>query len=397
MSMDEKTLFIDCFSGVSGDMFVAALIDAGVGSLELLRDELHKLPLEGWDIKLESVRSSGIAASRFDVRVVGEKQQPRSLADIQDLLTASKLSDSVKSSSLAIFSRVGRAEAEAHGQTLETVHFHEVGMVDSIIDIVGACILMDELDPAEVVCSPVEMGSGMVDTKHGPMPIPAPAAANLLKGVPVMQGGEECELTTPTGAALVTYFADRFGPMPPMEIEEVGYGSGTHETKRGPNLLRFVVGRRSDAGVAEEIEQMVLVETNIDDSTAEELGHLVELLMEAGANDAWLTPVIMKKGRPGVTVSVLCPPGDIERFAEILFRESSTFGVRVSHIERHCLERRIESVTTAYGDIRVKVGRLRGEVMSAAPEYEDCRRAAAEHAVPLKEVYRAASEALGKS
>jgi hypothetical protein len=394
--MKDKTLFIDCFSGVSGDMFVAALLDSGVGSLELLRDELHKMPIEGWDIKLEVVRPSGIAATRFNVRVVGEKQKPRSLSDIHDLISASKLSESVKSSSLAIFSRVGRAEAEAHGQTLETVHFHEVGMVDSIIDIVGACILMDELAPKEIVCSPVEMGSGMVDTKHGPMPVPAPAAAILLKGAPVMQGVEECELTTPTGAALVTYFADRYGPMPPMEIEEVGYGSGTHETKQRPDLLRFVIGKSSGAGVAEEIEQMALIESNIDDSTAEELAHLAEKLMEAGANDVWLTPIIMKKGRPGVTVSVLCPQGDIENYTDIIFSESSTFGVRVSHLERHCLERHMETVSTQYGDIQVKVGLLRGRVMSASPEYEDCRRAAAEHGVALQIIYDAATAAAGE-
>lgn len=391
--MEEKTLYIDCFSGVSGDMFVAALLDLGVGSRDLLQVELEKLAIDGWEISLESARPSGIAASRFKVSVVEEQQSPRSLADIEDLISSSKLAESVKSSCLAIFSRVGRAEAEAHGQTLETVHFHEVGMVDSIIDIVSACILMEKLAPMEVVCSRVELGSGMVDTKHGPMPVPAPAAAILLKGIPVMQGAEQCELTTPTGAALVTYFTDRFGPMPPLAIEAIGYGSGTNITTSRPNLLRFISGRRSGSGFDGEVETMALIETNIDDSTGEDLAHLVEKLMAAGANDAWLTPIIMKKGRPGVTVSVLCIPGDIEKFSDIIFRESSTFGVRVSHIERHCLERRRETVTTAFGDIQVKVGFLCGKVVSFSPEYEDCRRAATEHEVALKTVFSAARAA----
>lgn len=394
--MKQKTLFIDCISGVSGDMFVAALLDLGVGSLELLRDELGKLAIEGWEIGLESIRVSGIAASRFLVSVEGEKQSPRSLADINDLLSASRLSGRVKSRCLAIFSRVGRAEAEAHGQSLETVHFHEIGMVDSIIDIVSASILMEELAPAEVVCSPVEMGSGMVDTRHGLMPVPAPATAILLRGVPVMQGVEECELTTPTGAALVTYYADRFSRMPPMAIEGIGCSSGSHETKYRPNLLRFFLGEAFSASVADEVEAMALIETNIDDSTAEELAHLAQKLLDAGANDAWLTPVIMKKGRPGMTVSVLCPNGGIEKFSELIFAESSTFGIRVSEVERHCLERRLESVSTPYGEIQVKVGLLHGKVITVSPEFEDCRRAAAENGVALKEVFTAARSAADK-
>lgn len=394
MVMREKTLFIDCLAGVSGDMFVAALLDLGAGSLELLRGELAKLAVDGWEIELETVRPSGIAARRFVVKVEGEKQAPRSQANIADLISSSKLEEKVKSHCLAIFSRVARAEAEAHGQTLETVHFHEVGMVDSIIDIVSACILMEELAPAEVICSAVEMGSGMVDTKHGPMPIPAPAAAVLLKGVPVMQGVEKCELTTPTGAALATYFSDEFSPMPPMVIEKIGYGSGNNVTTHGPNLLRFMLGRRSGDGAGAEIEPMTLIESNVDDSTPEELASLMEKLMEAGARDAWLTPVIMKKGRPGVTVAILCSEGDIKRLSDMVFRESSTFGVRLSRIERHCLERRLEKVSTPYGEIQVKVGLLGGRTITVSPEYEDCRRAAAERGAPLKDVYAAARSAL---
>ncbi|RJQ42346.1 MAG: nickel pincer cofactor biosynthesis protein LarC [Gaiellales bacterium] len=390
MTMERKTLFIDCFSGVSGDMFVAALLDLGVGSIDMLREELGRLDLEGWEVELERVRPSGIAASRFIVRVAGEKQEPRSLSDINDLISSSRLSENVKSRCLAIFSRVGRAEAEAHGHSLQEVHFHEVGMVDSIIDIVSACLLMEELAPAEVICSPVEMGSGMVDTKHGLMPVPAPATEILLRGVPVAHGGEECELTTPTGAALVGFFTDSFEPLPAMRIEAIGYGSGTRETQR-PNVIRFLLGERASGdGGAEEVEHMVQLETNIDDSTPELLASMVEEMMAQGANDAWLTPVIMKKGRPGVQVSVLCPRGALDRFMDLFFSQSSTFGVRVREVERHCLERRLDTVGTDYGFIRVKKGLRRGRVVTAAPEYEDCRRAAREHGVPLKVVYEAA-------
>ncbi len=392
-----STVYIDCFSGVAGDMFVGALLDAGAGSLELLNKELGKVDIDGWSIATEAVKVSGIAATRFSVIIEGEEQEPRSLSDIEELIASSELSEKVRSHCLAIFGRVARAEAKAHGESLQTVHFHEVGMMDSIIDIVSTCVLFEELKPREVFCSPVALGSGTVQTRHGIMPVPSPATALLLKGVPVFQGAERHELATPTGAALLSYFARSFGTLPTMKLEGVGYGAGTHETK-GPNLLRMVIGeRRTETAAFEpggEIDEQMLIETNIDDSIPEQLAYLVEQLLAADAADAWLTPIIMKKGRPGVVLSVLCPIDHAERLIDIVFRESSTFGVRIQKLERHCLERRLESVDTPYGPIQVKVGKWRGREVTISPEYEDCRAAAAKHGVALEAVYEAARNAL---
>src|SRR5665648_46612 len=227
--MSGPTLYIDCFSGVAGDMFVGALLDAGAGSLGLLQAELEKVDFDGWSIATEPIKVSGIAATRFSVIIEGEEQEPRSLSDIEELIASSGLSEKVRSHCLAIFGRVARAEARAHGESLQTVHFHEVGMVDSIIDIISTCVLFEELKPREVYCSPVALGSGTVKTRHGIMPVPSPATALLLKGLPVLQGGERQELATPTGAALVSYFARSFGALPPMNLKETGYGSGTRE------------------------------------------------------------------------------------------------------------------------------------------------------------------------
>lgn len=396
-AMAGQTLYIDCFSGVAGDMFVGALLDLGVGSLELLRTELGKLDMDGWAIETDSIRVSGLAATRFLVNVDVEAQEPRSLTDIEELIARSGLSEKVRSKCVAIFGRVARAEAKAHGESLETVHFHEVGMVDSIIDIVSTCVLFEELQPEEVYCSPVALGSGTVKTAHGLMPVPSPATALLLKGIPVLQGAEHQELATPTGAALVAYFGRYFGYLPTMKLGPVGYGAGTRVTK-GPNLLRLILGERTGgagkAGVGEEIEQQVLLETNIDDSTPEQLAFLAERLLDEGAADVWMTPVVMKKSRPGVVLSVLCPVEEVEGSLDLIFTESSTFGVRVGNVERHCIERRIEKVVTRYGTIQVKIGVWKKRVITISPEYEDCRSAALEHGVPIAVVYDAARAAV---
>ncbi len=390
--MSDNILYFDCFSGVAGDMFVAALLDMGVGSVDFLRGELEKIDLEGWSITAEATKVSGIAATRFRVELSGEEQEPRSLADIQALIASSGLDEKIRSSVMAVFSRVARAEAAAHGETLETVHFHEVGMVDSIIDIVCACLLVNELSPFRIVTSPVALGQGVVDTRHGVMPVPAPATTMLLMGVPVVQGAERCELATPTGAALVAYFADDYGPLPAMRLDGVGYGAGTREGGSA-NLLRVLSGKIDVTGDPELVEQQVILETNIDDSTPEELAYLVEKLLADGAADAWMTPLIMKKGRPGVMLSVLCSYRDIERTLDTIFEESSTFGVRIDTVERHCLERCMEKVKTPYGTISVKVGHRHGRNVTISPEYEDCRRAAREHGVTLRTVFEAARKA----
>ncbi len=391
-----QTLFLDCFSGIAGDMFAAALLDLGAGSLELLRAELAKLDLDGWSISLKKVTAAGVAASRFVV-TLGREEEPRSLAAIEDLLAGSRLAESVRSHCLAIFGGLARAEAEAHGETLETVHFHELGMVDSIIDIVSSCILVELLAPKEIIVSPLALGSGTVETRHGRMPVPAPAAAVLLKEIPVFQGPGRGELTTPTGAALVSYLADSFGPLPMMKMNRVGYGAGSEARRgggeKGRSLLRLILGQRAGAAADEQIERQVLLETNIDDCTPEQLAYLAERLLGAGAADAWLAPVLMKKGRPGVLLSVLCPPGDEGKHLDLIFSESSTFGVRIGDVERHCLQRRVEAVETRHGTVMVKVGSWRGRAVTISPEYEDCRRISLEKGVPLAAVYDAARQA----
>lgn len=391
--MSDNTLFFDCFSGVAGDMFVAAMLDMGVGSIDFLKSELGHLGLEGWSIATEPVKASGIAATRFKVELSEEEQEPRSFNDIETLISTSGLKPNIRSSALAVFGRVARAEAVAHGETLDTVHFHEVGMLDSIIDIVSACLLVDKLAPQEIVTSPIALGTGTVETKHGEVPVPAPATASLLMGIPVVSGAYQCELATPTGAALIAYFADRYGPMPAMTLGAIGYGAGTMVTD-GPNMLRVMSGKVDITGTPEQVEPQVLLETNIDDSTPEELAYLVERILSSGASDAWLTPVIMKKGRPGVLLSVLCGHAYIEKNLDLIFEESSTFGVRIDVVERHCLERRVEKVRTPYGTIRIKVGHRHGKDVTVSPEYEDCRQAAERHGVTLRAVFDAAKKAL---
>lgn len=394
MPMHGKILYIDCFSGVSGDMFAGAVLDLGVGSIDLLEAELYKLDLHGWSLSLERASVSGISAGRFRVNV-SDGQEPRDLEDIRNLISSSGLAEKVEADCLAVFQRLAEAEAEAHGESPKSVHFHEVGMVDSIVDVVSACVLMEEFSPAQVVCSPVALGSGTVETAHGKMPVPAPATVNLLKGVPVLQGGEGRELTTPTGAALVSHFSDSFGSLPAMRIERVGYGAGTGETA-GPNLLRVMAGEQTGHSAGGVVEHQMMLKTSIDDSTPEGLAHLTEKLLKCGATDAWITPVVMKKGRPGAVLSVLCRNGDVDSMLDLIFRESSTFGVRTSSVERHCLERRLETAETEYGPVRIKTGSWRGRQVTVSPEYEDCRLAAEKHGVPLKAVYEAAYRAAGK-
>lgn len=378
-------------------MLVAALLDMGAGSIAQLRQKLSLMGLEGWDIGVEKTSVNGIAASRFLVEVDERGHKHRSLADIEKIISGADLGERVKARALATFARLAAAEAAAHGEAADEVLFHEVGMTDSIIDVVSACILLEAVDPDDVVSSTVMLGSGVVQTRHGIMPVPAPATLNLLKDVPVMQGNEPMELTTPTGAALLREFASRFGPLPPLKASAVGYGAGTRKTEQRPNLLRIIYGEAASeankpAG-GRPLEEQLLLESNIDDSTPEQLAFLVERLMAAGATDTWMDPVIMKKGRPGVVLSVLCPDGLLDRLADIVFMESTTFGMRLSRVERLCLDRRVEEVRTPYGEISVKIGIWKGRAVSISPEYEDCRRAALEHGAPIAEVFGAAKSA----
>jgi hypothetical protein len=378
-------LYIDCANGAAGDMLLGALVDLGL-PLEALQAELAKLPLGGYRLEAQRVQRSGLSAAKVDVRVDGHEHHHRGLDDLLRLLDASALSSEVQQRCAGLFRRLAQAEAAVHGTTPERIHFHEVGAVDSIVDIVGATWGLMSLGAARCVASPLNLGSGRVTMAHGTFPVPPPATARLVQGVPVTADGDG-ELSTPTGALLVTEFATSYGPLPPMRPRAVGYGAGTRDTPGRPNALRLIVG---DEGPAAGRERVLLLEAQVDDMSPQLVGALIELLLGAGALDAWATPVHMKKGRPGLLLSALTPPERRAALEELLFRESTTLGVRALEAERALLEREVVPVETPYGRVGVKLGRRDGRVYNAQPEFDDCRRAAETHGVPIKEVHAAA-------
>jgi uncharacterized protein (TIGR00299 family) protein len=371
-----KLCYIDAFSGISGDMTVGALLDAGA-DFNALNDALSSLGTEA-TFRFERTKRKGIAAGKFHVDGTDSKAH-RHLHHIEKMINDSGLSDRVKSNSLAVFRRLAQSESKMHATTIEKVHFHEVGAVDSICDIVGACFCLDNLGVDALHCSPINVGSGTVRTEHGILPIPAPATADLLIGKPIYSRGPEVELTTPTGAAIVSTLAGGFGPMPPMSITSAGYGAGDKDFPDHANVVRVLIGQATGAT---ESTTVVVIEANIDDSTPELLGYAMEKLLEAGALDVSFTPIQMKKNRPGSKLSVVCEPEKREALAEIVLRETSSLGVRMYNAERRVQSRRIVHVTTPYGPVRVKIS----QTGAAAPEFEDCRQLAASHNVPLKQV-----------
>jgi uncharacterized protein (TIGR00299 family) protein len=386
--MQEKVLFIDCASGVSGDMLLGALLDLGV-PLAAMKRELSKLQVSGF--RLTRSRGTRGGVSGTELRVVTPRDRGyRHWSDFERILRRSRLSSEVKSRSLALLRRLFEAEAEVHGETAESVHLHELGSLDTLVDVVGALAGLDQLGVSEVICSEVNVGGGYVETEHGRMTVPAPATALLLEGAPVFSDGEDFERTTPTGALLVTGLSTRFGAFPGMTLRKIGYGLGTKDPDDGrPNALRLVLGERERGGS----ETVLVLEATIDDMTPEQMGYLQERLLEV-ALDAFLTPVIMKKTRPGVNVTVIARPEAREKVSEILFTEGTTLGVRHHEVRREALERRFVSAVTRYGKVRVKEGILAGKVVNRAPELEDCRKLATRKKVPLKEVQRAAIQAL---
>ncbi len=378
--------YLDCFSGISGDMLLAALMDAGL-PIDTLQSELSRLDLQGWSIESQKVARAGLACTKVNV-VLEKKEQPcRRLRDIKLIIDRASLSDSVKQKSIAIFERLARAEAAVHGTTMDDVHFHEVGAVDAIIDIVGAVIGLEHLGVSEIICSPINLGSGSIHTEHGRLPVPAPATAELLKGVPVYSSYISHELTTPTGAVIVSEMSSMFGPMPQMIIRQIGCGAGALDIPVHPNILRIFIG---EASQKYEEDTSVLIETNIDDLNPQIYDHLLERLMKAGALDVFFTPVIMKKGRPGILVSALTDRQSREKVIDVIFRETTSIGLRIYEVGRRKLPREIVEVETAFGKVRVKASRLAGEVLTVSPEYDDCRRIATEKNVPLKKVVQEA-------
>jgi len=381
--------YFDCYSGISGDMTLGALVDAGVG-IDVLRSELEKLNLPGYEITALKVMRSGVSATKVHV-CVEEKEQPgRHLSDIRTIIEASALSSPVKQKSILIFERLAEAEAKVHGTTPDRVHFHEVGAVDAIVDIVGAVIGIDLLGITDISCSPINLGSGSVKTAHGMLPVPAPATAELLKGIPCYGSSVPFELTTPTGAVIVSTLASSFGPMPQMNVKQIGQGAGNKDIQGQPNVLRIMVGEPSSLY---DEDRSILIETNIDDMNPQVYEHVIDKLMQQGAHDAYLTPIIMKKGRPAVLLSVLTDGAKENILLDTIFRETTSIGVRIQEVGRKKLIRDIAFVDTVYGKIRVKVSRRDEEVLTVTPEYEDCRKIAEEKLVPLKQVMEEARTA----
>jgi uncharacterized protein (TIGR00299 family) protein len=379
-----RIAYLDAFSGISGDMATAALIDAGAPADAVLA-ALHALPI-GARCEVEKTVRGGVAASKFRVQPPELQASHRHLHHIVDMLTKAELTPRAQAAAIAVFNNLGQAEAAVHGVDIEDVHFHEVGAVDSIADIVGACVALDLLDITEVQVSAINVGSGTVNTEHGLLPVPAPATARLLEGKPIYARGPEMELTTPTGAALAATLASSFGPLPAMRITSTGYGAGDRDFKQHANVLRVLIGELTSAP---ESTLVSVIEANIDDSSPQVLGYALEKLMSAGALDATLSPLQMKKNRPGSLLRVIARPEDQERLAQIVFAESSTLGLRIHTAERRVQERRIVIVETPYGLVHGKVS----PEGAFAPEYEDCRVIAERTGVPLREVLAAASAA----
>jgi uncharacterized protein (TIGR00299 family) protein len=433
-----KTLYLDCFSGASGDMLLGALIDAGV-PLDDVRRALGSLAISPEDVWVERVTRAGIAATKFRVR--GEDEAPvhahahahshadthdhghthghdhsgahghhdhlehephhdhtepahahphRTLIEIATLIERSALSAEGKARAKQLFRRLGEAEAAVHGVTLDRIHLHEVGALDSIIDIVGAVFAFEQLGAARIVSSPLNVGSGSIRSAHGLYPVPAPATARLLTGVPIYSGPQQQEMVTPTGALLVTAYAQEYGSLPPMKTQQIGYGAGSRDFEDTPNVLRVLVGE-ADAAAAHQ--QVVVLEAEIDDMNPQIFGVLMDRLLALGALDVFYTPIQMKKGRPGTLMTVIATPESREALTATVFRETTTIGVRYREMLRECLDRETLLVATALGTVRFKIAKRNGEVLNASPEFDDCVRLAAEHNLPTKQVQAVATQA----
>lgn len=384
-----KLLYLDCFAGISGDMCLGALIDAGADAV-LLEQHLRNLPLSGWDMRVYKENRRGITGARVEITVREHHQPHRHYGDIRGLILDSGLPEKAKDLSLKIFQKLAVAEGKVHGISPDHVHFHEVGAVDSIIDIVGTALALDILKVDGVSCSPVPPGSGHIRCQHGILPVPAPATADLLRGIPLSRLDVEGELTTPTGAALVSTLAGSFGPLPEMTLEAVGYGLGSKDLDI-PNFLRAFLGASAAGSSVSGADTVLVMETNIDDMSPELLGHTMEVLFSAGALDVFFTPVHMKKNRPGTLLTVLCRPSCRDVMLQVLFNETTTLGIRVREEKRVILERGVAEVDTPHGKVSIKTAvDSSGHRLKYAPEYEDCRRIALEKGIPAREVYEAA-------
>jgi uncharacterized protein (TIGR00299 family) protein len=387
--------YFDTFSGAAGDMILSALVDAGA-PFDLLRDLPDRLKLPEASVRCERTHRAGLAATRVSVHIAPDSRPPhRHLSNILQIISTAGLSPATTERASDIFRRLAEAEATAHGIEIEKVHFHEVGAADAIIDIVGACLGIESLELQRITCSPIPVGSGTAHCEHGELPVPTPATAMLLRGVPLANCALTGEMTTPTGAAILTTLADDFTPLPPMRIDAIGHGAGTREIPNRANILRLFVGE-SAVNADERLETIAILETQLDDATPQALAHACQQLLGAGALDAFITPIVMKKGRPGHLLSALCRPEDVSTLEDILFAETPTLGIRRRLCERRALPREHVTVQTPFGEIRVKLARQQREILQASPEYEDCAAAAARHGVALHRVQEAALEAYAR-
>ena len=386
-----KVLYFDCFCGASGDMIVGALLDAGA-DFGKLRAALESLGVAGFTVSAEKVKKHGIMATQFRVEVEHEHGHPhRHLGDILEIIERGELPAAVKEASARTFRRLAECEAAIHGSAIEEVHFHEVGAVDSIVDIIGAHWALNDLGVETVSASPLNVGSGTVHTAHGVLPVPAPATARLLQGVPSYGSEVVLELVTPTGAALVTQCAQSYGPAPEMRIAAIGYGAGTKDLPDRANVLRVLVGETDGALPAGEC--VTVIEANIDDMNPELFPPLIAGLIGRGARDAFVTPIVGKKGRPAFLITVLADAERVDAVISGMFHESTTLGMRIRQERRVCLEREWQTVETPWGAVRVKIGRFQGQITCKSPEFEDCRRLAEEKGVPVLAVYERAKAA----
>jgi uncharacterized protein (TIGR00299 family) protein len=405
-----RVLYFDCFSGISGDMTLGAFLDLGL-PLDDLKRALGSLAVPDYEIGAERVSRAGVAATKFTIR---EHAAPRtvapgtlapgtshhhphphrSLKEIVGLIDSSSLSPGGKARARSMFERLAAAEAEIHQMPIDKVHLHEVGALDSIIDIVGAVFALEWAGVDRVVVSPLNVGGGMVDSAHGRFPVPAPATLKLLGSAPIYAGPVQQELVTPTGALIVSSYADAFGPVPAMTVEQIGYGAGDRDDPSSPNVVRVLVGRAADRPGR---ERLAVVECEIDDMNPQIFGTVMERLYGAGALEVFYVPVQMKKNRPGTLLTVLVAPDLYERIAEVIFRETTTIGIRRSDVDRECLDREIVPVETPLGAIRFKIARRHGAVVNAVPEFEDCAKVAAANNLPVKDVQALAISAYSRS
>ena len=378
-----KTAYFDCFSGISGDMIIGALIDLGL-DVNFLKKELEKFNLKEYRIEAKKIIKSGISATKFDV-IENHKHHnhtERNLKEINKLIDNSRLDNETKDLIKKIFNKIAVAESRIHNKPINEIHFHEIGAIDTIIDVAGAVIGLRKLGINKIYCSKLNVGTGFVEFSHGKFPVPAPATAEILKNVPIYNNDTEAELVTPTGAAIITTLAEEFGGMPSMKVEKIGYGAGSKNLEQ-PNVLRVFLGEIGN----NENEAINIIETNIDNMNPEIYPYVIDKLMENGALDAYLTNIIMKKGRPAIKLTALSEVKNTDKLIDIIFDETTTLGVRIYQATRKKLEREIKTIKTKYGNARVKISKLNNVVKNIMPEYEDCIRIAKKYKIPLKKVY----------